>query len=172
MHINVRDDICYYIFKRNESDFMIQNLILSWLAPISSPKMKNQKARMPFLVALFHFETNLIKKTFSLFSGPFWTDGKFFLSRSEAEQLAGSDKKTFWLTNLFPRVPSFYIRTKLRLKNHLTTVYLLLCKTKLFIYLCFWGRNLRQINEHPSWEVSINTKKKGFFVFFTFVYIV
>ena len=132
---------------------------------------------MPFLVAFFHFETNLIKKTFFLFSGPFWTDGNFFLSRSEAEQLAGSDKKTFWLTNLFPRVPSFYIWTKFRLKNHVTTVYLLLCKTKLFIYLCFWGRSLRQINEHPSWEVSINIKKKDFLFFlhlptsFTLVYI-
>ena len=84
--------------------------------------MKNQKARIPFLVAFFHFETNLIKKRFFLFSGPFWKDGKFFLSRSEAGQLAGSDKRFFWLTNLFPRVPSFYIWTKFRLKNHVTTV--------------------------------------------------
>ena len=71
---------------------------------------------MPFLIALFHFETNLIKKRFFLFCGPFWTDGKFFLGRSEAEQLAGSDKKFFWLTDLFPKVPSFYIWTKFRLK--------------------------------------------------------
>ena len=44
-----------------------------------------------------------------------------------------------------PRVPSFYIWTKSRCKNPVTTVYLLQCKTNFFIHLCLWGRNLSKL---------------------------
>ena len=71
------------------------------------------------------------------------------------------------LINLVPRVPSFCIRTKFRLKNRVTTVYLLQCKTNFFIYLCFWERNLLQIKKHLSWEASINIKKKLFWFVYT-----
>ena len=52
--------------------------------------MKKEKACMSF-----YTETNLIKG-FTLVSRPFWTGTKFFQSRSEAEQLAGSDKRKFF----------------------------------------------------------------------------
>ena len=71
-------------------------------------------------------------------------------------------KFCFLLINFVSRVPSFYIQTKVRLKNRLTTVHLLQCKINFFIYLCFWGRNLLQNKEHPSWETSINTRKNFF----------
>ena len=83
-------------------------------------------------------------------------------------------QKIFLPINLVPRVPFFYIRTKFRLKNRVTTVHLLQCKTIFFVHLCFWGRNLRQIKEHPSWETSINIKKKFFLILLhlsTFIYI-
>ena len=110
-----------------------------------SQKWKTKKFACPFLIALFYFETNLIKYWFFVFSGPVWTAGKFFPSWSEAEKLACSDKKNFLLRNLLPRVLFFYIRPKSRLKNRVTIVHLLQCKTNLFILLCFWGRNLREL---------------------------
>ena len=61
---------------------------------------------------------------------------KFLPTRSEAEKLACLDKKNL-LSNLVLRVPSFYIRTKSKLKNRVNTVDLLKCKTNLFIQLCF-----------------------------------
>ena len=72
-------------------------------------------------------------------------------------------KKRFFLIS-GPRVPSFYIQAKSRFR--VTTVHLLQCKTNFFIHLCFWEKNLRKIQEHPSWKASINIKKK----FFSFVY--
>ena len=69
-------------------------------------------------------------------------------------------------SNLVPRVPSFYIRTKSRLKTPVTTVHLLQCKTNVIIGLCIVTRNnilLReksmQIKEDPSSEISIDIKK-------------
>ena len=99
-----------------------------------------------------------------LFSESFWIAGKFLSSRSEAEQLAGSDKKVFLLINFVPKILSFYIRIKFRLKNRVITVHLLQCKTNFFIYLCFWGRNLGQIKEHPPLQASINIIKKVFLI--------
>ena len=78
-------------------------------------------------------------------------------------------KKTSSLINLVPSVPSFHICTKFRLKSPVTTVHLLQCKTKFFIHLRFWGRNLLRIKEHLSWETCINIKKR-FFDSFTLVY--
>ena len=49
-------------------------------------------------------------------------------------------------------------------------MHLLQCKINFFIHLRFWGTNLLQIKEHPSWEASINIKK-SFFDSFTLVYI-
>ena len=37
--------------------------------------------------------------------------------------------------NLIPSVPSFYIRTKFRLKTRVNTVHLLQCKTNFLIHL-------------------------------------
>ena len=54
-------------------------------------------------------------------------------------------KKKILLGNLLPRVLFLYIRPKSRLKNRVTIVHLLQCKTNLFICLCFWGRNLREL---------------------------
>ena len=48
----------------------------------------------------------------------------------KAEKLAGSDKKKFLLIDLVPRVPSFYIWKKFRLKNRITTVHLLKCQQR------------------------------------------
>ena len=72
-----------------------------------------------------------------MFSGPVWTFWKFLPSRSETKQLGGSDKIVFFAYQPIPRVPFFYIRTKFRLKNRVTTVHLLQCKTNFFIHLCF-----------------------------------
>ena len=44
-------------------------------------------------ICYMNFEINLIKKRFFLFPGLFWTVRKFLPTRSEAGQLAGSDKK-------------------------------------------------------------------------------
>ena len=49
------------------------------------------------------------------------------------------------LSKLVPSVPSFYIRTKSRIKNGVTVVHLLQCKINFVIHLCFWGRNLRKL---------------------------
>ena len=140
-----------------------------------SQKWKTRKLVCHFLIALFHFKTNIIKQRFFLFSGPFRTVGKFLPSCSEAEKVACSDKKKL-LSNLVARVPSFYMRTKSRLKNRVTTVHLLQCKTNVFICLCFLHSST-QFKEHSFWEASINIKKNFFwFVYtclhlFTLVYI-
>ena len=42
-----------YIFETNDSEILIKNLMLNQLAPISNPKMKSQKARVPFLISFF-----------------------------------------------------------------------------------------------------------------------
>ena len=134
-----------------------------------SQKWKSKKLVCPFLIALFLFETNLIKQRFFLFSAPSWTVGKFLPTRSEAEKLASLDKKNL-LSNLVLRVPSFYIRTKSRLKNRVNTVHLLKCKTNLFIQLCFWGRNLRELkNTHLGKPLLISNF--FFFDLLTLVYI-
>ena len=74
------------------------------------------------------------------------------------------------LSNLIPRVPSFYIRIKSRVKNRVTTVHLLQCKTNFFIRL-FFLHSSTQVKEHPFWEASVNIKKKIFFDSLTLVYI-
>ena len=69
-----------YIFekkKKNEWGILIQNLMLNRLALISNPKMKNQKARVPFLIAVFCFEINLIKG-FSFFADNVGQSVNFF----------------------------------------------------------------------------------------------
>ena len=134
----------------------MQNLVWTRLAPISNPqKRKSKKLVCSFPFVLFHFETNLIKLRSSRFSRPFWTAGKFLQSWSDTI-ISWFRQKFFLLSNLIPRVPSFYVQTKFRLKNWITIVHLLQCKTNFFIHLCFLGRNVRQIKEHSSWEASIN----------------
>ena len=67
-----------------------------------SQKWKSKKLLCPFLIALFYFETKLIKKRLFLFSSSFWAVVKFIPRRSEAEKLACSDKY-FCLANSFKR---------------------------------------------------------------------
>ena len=134
----------------------MQNLIMNRLAPISN-EMKNQKTRMHFSNGPFSFWDQFNSmKVFPLFQTIL---NSFF-------QLPCSDKKMSLPSNLVPRVPSFYIRTKSRLKTPVTTVHLLQCKTNVIIGLCIVTRNnmlLReksmQIKEDPSSEISIDIKK-------------
>ena len=145
----------------------MQNLILNRLAPISNPK--NEKPKSWY--ALFHFETNLIKQRFFLFFRPFWAVGKFLLSRSEVEKVACSEKKLFSLaTRLPPRVPSFYIRTKSGLKNLVTTVHLVQCKTNFFNLLCLWGRNLHKLKNIYLGKPPLISKKINSFTLVSLVY--
>ena len=44
------------------------------------------------------------------------------------------------------------------------------CKTNFFIHLCSWGTYLLRIKELPSWEASIDIKKR-FLDLFTLVHI-
>ena len=160
--------------KNSNSDFQVWLLFTPTKAEfnaesignnLQSQKWKRKKLVYPFLIALFHFETNLIKQWFLLFSGPFCTVGKFLPRRSEAEKISWFRQKNILLINLVPKVPNLYIRTKYTLKICVTTVHLLHCITNFFIHLCFWRTNLWWIKEHPSWETSVNIKK-----FFWFVY--
>ena len=73
----------------------------------------------------------------------FWTN--FFQVALKQKKLACSNKKELLHSNLVPRVPPFYIRTKSRLKSRVTTVHLLQCKTNFFIRL--------SIKEHLSWVI-------------------
>ena len=138
----------------------MQDLMLNQLAPISNPKNKKVKTLYAFFEwPFFIFRTNEFNKGFSFFPTILdgWEDSfklVWFKKLSWFRQ-----KFCFLLINFVSRVPSFYIQTKVRLKNRLTTVHLLQCKINFFIYVCFWGRNLLQNKEHPSWETSINTKK-------------
>ena len=91
-------------------------------------------------------------------------------------------KKTL-LSNFVPRVPSFYIWTKSRLENHVTTVHLLQCKTNFIIRLCivtrntcFWERNLRKLKNIHLRKSLLISKKFFWYVYtsldlFTLVYI-
>ena len=73
------------------------------------------------------------------------------------------------LGNLVPGVPSFYIPTKSGLKNRVTAVHLLQCKTNFFIRLCFQGTNVNKLkNIHLGKPPLIS---KNFFDSFTLVYI-
>ena len=95
----------------------MQNLMLNRLAPISNSKNKKGK---------------------SLYALPQFLGNFFQVSLKEKNQLVLTNK-IFLLIILIPRVLSFYIRTKFRLKNCVTTVHLLQCKTNFFIHLCFEG---------------------------------
>ena len=79
-------------------------------------------------------------------------------------------KKIFFLINLFPRVPSFYIRTKFRLKNCVTTVHLLQCKTNFFTHLCFEGEIYCKLKNIHLGKLPLISKKR-FFDSFTLVHI-
>ena len=85
-----------------------------------SQKWKTKKLVCPFLIAHFHFETNLIKG-FCSFLDHFGQLGNFF--QVGLKHFSSSGKKFFLLSNLFPRVPSFYIQTKSRLKSHVQCIY-------------------------------------------------
>ena len=84
---------------------------------------------------------------------------------SEAEKIFRQSKNL--LSNLVTRVPSFYIRIKSRLKTRVTTVHLLQCKTKFFICLNFWGRNLRKLKNIHLGKPELMTKKFFFWSVYT-----
>ena len=70
------------------------------------------------------------------------------------------------LRNVVPGIPSFYIRIKSRLKNLVTTVHLLQCKTNFFIRLCFWGRHLCKLKNILLLQcVYYNVKQISSFVY-------
>ena len=121
-----------YISEQNEFDDLMQDLMLNRLASIPNPpSKKKKKLACPILVALFHFETS----GFSSFPDHFAQLRNFFqVSLNQNNWLVQTI--FFLLINPVPRVPSFFIRTKIRLKNRLTAVHLLQCKTN-FLHLCF-----------------------------------
>ena len=84
--------------------------------------------------------------------------GNFFQVGLKEKKLACSDKKNILLTNFVLRIPSFYIRTKARWKNRVTTVHLLQCKTNI-IRLSFWGRNLRKLKNIHLGKPPLISKK-------------
>ena len=134
------------------------------MAPISNPKNEKAKSSYALLyLSLFILRPIQLNKSFSFFPGHFGQLRNFFHVGLKQKKLAGSDIFFFFfflLINLVPRVLPFYIRTKFRLKNRVTTAHLLQCKTNFLNHLSFWGRNLLQIKEHPPWEASINIQKK------------
>ena len=151
-------------FLKKWVSYLVQNLMLNRLTPVSNPK--NEKAKSVyalFKLLFFILIPTWLNKGFYFFPD-YFEGGKFLPSRSEAKTKNWfRQKNIFSLINLVPSVPSFYIRTKFRLKNRVTTVHLLQCNTNFFIRLCFSGRNLLLIKECPSWEASINIKK-GFLI--------
>ena len=134
-----------------------------------SQKWKINKLATLFQLPFFILRPIWLNEGFSTFLKTI-LDRQFLPSQSEAENLPDSEKKNFFCLSTSLLINFFYMWTKFRLKSRVTTVHLLQCKTNFLIYLCFWGRNLQQIKEHPSWEGSINIKKK-FFDSFTLVYI-
>ena len=111
---------------------------------------------------------NVSVNSFSSFPDHFGQLGNFVQVGLKQKNYPVQTKKKL-SSNLVTRVPSFYIRTKSKLKNRVTTVHLLQCKTNVFICICIWGRSQLQVKEYRSWEASINTKNK-FFDSFTLVY--
>ena len=78
-------------------------------------------------------------------------------------------KKSFLLINLVPALPSFNTETKLTLKNRLTTVHLLQCKTNSSFIYAFEGEIYGKLkNIHLGKPLLISKK---FFDSFTLVYI-
>ena len=131
--------------------------MLNRLAPVLHPKNGEAKSLYPLFQLLFFILRPIrLNKGFSFF--PDWTVGNFLqVGLNQKNQLVQAKKIS--LINLVPSVPSFYVRTKFRLENCVTTVHLLQRKTNFFIHLRFCGRNLLQIKEYPSWEASIHIKK-------------
>ena len=112
-----------------------------------SQKWKSKKLVCSFLIALFHFDTNLTKWNFFLFYRPFWTVVKFLPSRSEAEKIAVSDKKNTFTYQTCFRGTFLLYTDKIYIKKSCNYSV----KTNFLIYLSFWGRNMLQTKEQPFW---------------------
>ena len=128
------------------------------LSPISNHKMKKQKARMTFSNHLFLFwdQFNYIK-VFPLFR----TNLDSWKISSESvwsRKISMCRQKKFFLSNVVPRVSSFYKWTKSRLKYRVTTVHLLQRKTNFFIRLCVWRRNLCKLKKFFDSFTLINIR--------------
>ena len=60
--------------------------------------------------------------------------------------------KKLRISTSFQGYLTFLYEQNLDKKSRITTLHLLQCKTNFLIHLCFWGRNLCQIIEYPSWD--------------------
>ena len=87
-----------------------------------------------------------------------------------SEKISLFRQKRFCLATSFQRYLPF-VRTKSRLKNRVTAVHLLQCKTKFLHSSMLQREKSTQIKEHPLWETFINIKKKHFFDSFKLAYI-
>ena len=138
----------------------MKNLMLNRLAPISNPK---ESACAPF-----YSETNLIK-VLSSFPDHFVPVENFFKTGLKQNNQLVQTKKIFadqpcskgtfllYLDKIYTKKSCIYYSI------FYSIVYLLQCicyyvKQNSSV-ICFYGRNLRQIKEHPSSEASINIKK-------------
>ena len=129
-----------YLFKKNELDFLMQNLMLNRLASISNPKKEKEKSWYAiFYLLLFTLSLVSLNKGFFLFFSPFWTFVKWYLSF------------------IYTALENIYT-----LENRATTVYMgkTVCKTTLLICFCFWRRNLQQIKEHQPGKPLLISKKR------------
>ena len=84
--------------------------------------------------------------------------GNFFQVSLKQKNKPVQTKKKL-LSNLVSGVPSFYTRTKSRLKYRVNIVHLLQCKTNFFIRLCFWERNLRKLKKIHLRKPPLISKK-------------
>ena len=84
--------------------------------------------------------------------------GNFFQVSLKQKNKPVQTKKKL-LSNLVSGVPSFYTRTKSRLKYRVNIVHLLQCKTNFFIRLCFWERNLPKFKKIHLGKPPLISKK-------------
>ena len=149
-----------YFFEKNELDFLMQNLMLNQLAPILSRKKEKGK-----LVCLLFWDQFNYFKVFSFFPNYFGQLGNFFRHIFFFADQPCS-KGTCLLYG-----PKIYIKKSCNYSASTTMQNIFLDS------LCFLGRNLLQIWEHPSSKASANNKKKLFWFVYTrlhsstFIYI-
>ena len=117
--------LCYlgYFWQKAGRDHKLKNQNQNVTYPILLIRFQTKKLVYRFLIALFHFETHFVQ-CFTFFR-IFWTVGEFVPSRNQEISLIKIEKFPF--IELVSRVPSFYIRSKFRLKNHVAILHLLQC---------------------------------------------
>ena len=106
--------------------FLKKISLITWIDKhqFQIPKMKKQKTRMSF--SSYHFSFwDQYKAFFPFFPDRFGQLGNFFQVGLKQKNL----QKNYLLINLVPSVAFFYIRTKCKLKNRVTTLHILQRKT-------------------------------------------